>query len=112
MLSQKRNLQLAHRCNRIAKWLLISFFIAVPLFLTGAWIGAKHSEFYGTLLAVPAAVVVLLSGLAYPWPLMFRELFASGRDPLRFSLYQLLSIITGASIAMGMIIYLIQALSK
>ena len=76
----------------------------------GAWIAYSQSEYYGTLIATPAALLVLLSGAGYPGVLMIRDVSLYGHKPRRFSLLQLLGALTGASIGWGMLMYLLRKL--
>jgi hypothetical protein len=96
--------------NRLVRWSLPTFCLSVPLFLFAAWIAAKQSEFYGTILAIPTAAAVLLSGIAFPGSLAVRDMLVRGQLPWRFSLLQLLSLITSVSITLGMLILILKRL--
>ena len=97
-------------CNRLVRWLPSVFCISVTLFLAAVWIAAKRSEYYGTILAIPTAAIVLFSGLAYPWSLALRDMLDRGQWPWRFSLFRLLWMITSVSIAMGMLVFILKQL--
>ena len=60
-------------CNRLVRWLPNLFCVFVALFVLAMWIAAKQSEYYGTILAIPTAAAVLLSGIAYPCSLTLRD---------------------------------------
>jgi hypothetical protein len=84
--------------------------MSVALFILATWTAEKHSEYYGTILAIPTASAVLISGIAYPCLLTVRDMLDRGQFPRRFSLWQLLSVLTSASITLGMIVILLKRL--
>ena len=86
------------------------FAFALTMFLVAAWIAAKQNEYYGTILAIPTAAAVLLSGIAYPCTLTVRDMLDRGQLPRRFSLWQLLSLLTSVSITLGLLVLLLKGL--
>ncbi len=94
--------------NRLVRWLPNVFVTAVLLFVTAMWIAAAKSEFYGTILAIPTAAIVLLTGVAYPWSLALRDWVDRGQPPLRFRLSHLFWLTTEASIVIGLLVYFLR----
>lgn len=95
---------LRQRCDRVASWLIVAFCISVPTFLSGMAIAVNISDFYGTMIAIPAAAVGLSSGLAYLSLLFMRDVI--GRLPLQFSLRSLLIATTLVAVGLGLIVWL------
>jgi hypothetical protein len=99
-----RRARLYARCNRLIRLLPHVFWVSVLLFFMELFVVADRSEYFGAVLAMPTAAVILLSGLAYPISLLLREMLDRGQRPWRFSLRYLLGVMTCVAIVMGTLI--------
>jgi hypothetical protein len=107
-----RDERLAGYCHRVAKWTLFVFCFSVAIFLTGIWVAVQKSEFYGSILALPAAITGMLAGIVHPLALAIRDAAKRGHRPWRFSLRRLLWVITWVSLDIGAALCLIRMLAK
>jgi hypothetical protein len=109
MPSTDRNTQLVRQCHLASLLLLAVFSISVPTFLTCVYQAAYDSEF-GEALTISAAFAVATSGLGYPLAIILREGFAYSRFAWRFTTYQLLCLMTGTAIALGVFVCVLRVL--
>lgn len=94
--------------SRLIRWLPHMFWVSVVLFFTAALALVHYNEYYGSLLAIPVAAVILLSGVGYPLALLVREVNDRGLKLWRFSMLSVLVIMTDAAIVMGLLAFAIR----